>query len=254
MRRLQFFLALLLNGALAQAADFWGDNGFKGFCDRLPALPESVMTKELGGYFPTLRAEESLTLSAIRQVDEAGMSKLLLSAARSGWGMLETFTQKELSDAHGCALWLDQATLAQINRKFNLHALWQIVARLSGNSTETISMRYMIVGQGRLIIGYPRAAEIEINDGDAISGRYNYAPYISARIEHADTSRGLFGIRTLTVAGKGFEPFIGPYGVAVTALKLEGQHILVKYTLGFEQERLTKNLPITPRDLVVSRH
>ena len=254
MRRTRLFLILVLQGSLVQADGFWGKQGFQGFCDQLPQVSEATLSKELGDYFAKLRTEESLTLSAVRQVSDTDMTRLLSSAARSGWGILEMFTQKELANTRGCALWLDQATLAQIDRKFDLRAVWQIEARLSGHDTEFMNMRYMVVGQGRLIIGYPRAAEIEINDGDAISGRYNYAPYLSARIEHSASSRGLFEIRTLNAPGDGFESFIGPYGVAVNSMQLVGQRILVRYTFGFEQERLTKNLPIVPRDYVVSSH
>ncbi len=248
-----FILSVALPAPFASRADgLWPDEAYSAFCSRLEATSQQTLAARVGQFLPTLRAQGSFSPDGARTARFADMEPLLARAARHGWSVLEMFTQPEFTDPAGCALFLDERTLADINRKFNLHGLWQIAAPLAEGRERTLHMSYLIVGQGRLVIGYPRSAVVEINDGEAVTGKYNYEPYISARIESSQHSRGLFDIRALPSPAAPFEPFVGPYGVQITALQMEGSDILVRYTWGIGQTRRTRNVPITQRGYVAA--
>lgn len=237
---------------MATAASLWGQDGFPAFCNRLDLVPPEKLAPHVGGYLQDIQGRAPVSLNKIRAANFGDMEPLLARAARLDWGVLEVFTQKEFANPDGCILFLDQQTLAEIHKKYNLHGVWQIEATLADATNRTMNMRYMIVGQGRLIIGYPQAATVEISDGDAVTGKYNYPPYLSARIENSPQAQGLFEIRTLKEPGAEFEPFVGPYGVEIRALQLDGRDILVKYTWGIDQKRRARNVPIALRDNVAT--
>lgn len=242
------FTLFILATPIAGAETLWGKGGFAGLCQQLEPVSPTALKSHLGDYLAVLKERESVSTAGIRAARLADMEPLLARAAAMNWGVLEVFTQKEFAGADGCALFMDQRTLAELHKKFDLHGVWQITARLAEDQQQTLPMRYMIVGQGHLIIGYPREATVEISDGDAVKGKYNYTPFLSAQIENSASARGLFKIRTLRSPAAEYESFIGPYDVQIKALQLLGGDILVKYSWGFEQEKRTRNVPIAMRD------
>lgn len=93
----------------------------------------------------------------------------------------------------------------------------------------------MLVGQGRLIVGYPFSSPVEIFD-EGKTMEYRYEPLITAKIVHSVASRGLFEVETLTSPSDSFQPFQGPMGASIKSYAVHGDKILVTYSLVVEQE------------------
>lgn len=254
MSRIKSILPVVLLLACSQirAQGLWEKDASRQLCGQLGPVSQERLSREMGVYGSVMAARDGLVHGQLRAFRFEHMRPLLQQAAERGWGILEVFTQPEFADPDGCALFLDGATLAEIHRAFDLHGLWQIEAKLAGTNGAMLRMSYLIVGRGRLIIGYPRKATITIADDDAVTGDYDYAPYFSSRIDGSHGGRGLSDIRTLTSPDGEFEPFVGPYGVHIYGLQMTGREILVKYAWGIGQERRARSVPISLRSHVAT--
>lgn len=254
MRRIHSLVSvfLLISSPVLPARDSPANDTVNHLCSRLEAVSRNELEAHLGGYGAVMEHRDGLAPSRLRALRFEHMRPLLQHAVETGMGILEVFTQPGFADPNGCAFFMDGATLAEIQRIFNLHGVWQIVAKVSGQPNETLRMSYLIVGRGHLIVGYPRAATITIDDDDAVTGEYDYAPYFSARIDQRE--RSVRDIKTLTSPDGEFGAFRGPFGIRISSMQLTGREVLVKYVWGFEQERRTRNVPISLRHLAASAH
>ncbi|WP_240342500.1 hypothetical protein [Methylococcus sp. EFPC2] len=250
LARLSLCTALCLLVPSARAADLWSGAELKSLCERLEPVNPAALSRALGPYLTTLHDIDRLSIGKMRTLPHAELDALLARASQSRLSVLEIFSQAAFAAPDGCALFMDKQTLAEANKRYDLHGVWQLAATLAEDPTQTMAMDYMIVGLGRLVVGYPKAATVAISDGEAVTGNYDYAPYFSARIVNSTTDRGVVGIRALTEPGGDFSPFVGPYGAEIRDLMLKDGAILVKFTLGLEQERRARNVAITVRRLV----
>lgn len=233
-----------------QAQDLWSPDDLKALCNSLEPVTPSTVKQSLGPYQAILHNADRVPPASLRRVKFTDIEPLLTLAAQHHWGALEVFSQPAFADSKGCALLLDRGTLAEVHKHFDLHAVWQIAATLADDASKTLPMNYMIVGSGRLVVGYPRAATVAIADGEATSGNYDYVPYFSARIENSAHGRGLFDIRALSDPRGEFGAFTGPYGAQIQQLTLNEGDIMVKFTLGLDQERRARNVAINARGWV----
>lgn len=239
-------LALLLIMAcspVAHAVDLWGPQGFAGFSNALPAATESSLRDATRNYWPVLQHRAGLDPVRIRVAKFKDIDPLLDRASRSALGTLELFTQKDLADPSARSLFLDGATLRQIDAKYSLNGIWMISARTLQPDHRPMRMDYMIVGQGRLIIGYPYESPVEIMD-EGKSLEYRYEPFLEANIVNNGARSGLFGIRALNNPAGEFLPFRGPMGAIVQSLQVEGDAVVVNYHLGFDRQAHSDKTPI----------
>jgi hypothetical protein len=71
---------------------------------------------------------------------------------------------------------VDGATLARLDQVFNLHSMFP--ARVKGSGAEQASMLFLLAGQGKVLVGYDRAATYRHpDDAFEIFGNRDYAVY-----------------------------------------------------------------------------
>lgn len=246
MRFACFLVLMLIHlcGVGAHADGLWGPQGFRSYGNGLPVASEESLKKVTKAYWETLRSRSDLDLKRVRVARFEDIDPVLDRASQAGLGTLDLFTQKELADPASAALLLDGPTLRRIGQKYDLSSLWMISARTLLPDHRTLSMDYMIVGQGKLIIGYPYESKVEvINDGKPYE--YRYEPYLEARVVNGPGKQGLFNIRVLTSPAGEFQSFQGPMGASINALQVDNDTVVVNYTLGFDQDARTRRTPIT---------
>jgi hypothetical protein len=228
----------------AHAESLWGSQGFGAFSAALtPASPETLK-KVTSNYWPELQRRGGLDLTKVRRVTFKDIDPVLERAARQGLGTLDLFTQKELADPLSIALLLDAPTLQRINEKYDLSSVWMISACSLDMANRPLAMTHMIVGQGKLIIGYPFESSVEVMEaGESL--HYRYEPFIEARIVNSQGQQGLFDVKTLNSPSGEFAPFEGPMGASINSFEIKDNAIVVNYRLGLEQQAHTQRKPIT---------
>lgn len=238
-----FFFGLMIP---VEAAELWGEKGFHNFAKSLPLMDRGSLESVLGKEWTEVVFKTGLEPARIHKADFDHIDPVLEHAVGSKMGILELFTTGELADAKAPALLLDQNLLERIDAKYDLFSVWMLSVKPTGAKAGTLKMRYMIVGQGILIVGYPHAAPVEIID-DGKSLEYQYEPVISAKIVNTPGTRGLFGVKTLASPKEEFGDFKGPMGVSIRAYEIKGSTIRVEYHLVVDQETLAPKKPIIIR-------
>ena len=235
-----FFTAAL--SPAAHAAGLWGSQGYTGFSNGLQAASNEGLKKTTRHYLTVLQRRAGLDLDRIRVATFKDIDPLLARATQSSLGRLDLFTQKALADPSAPALSLDGPTLRQIDVKYHLSGAWVISARTLRPDHRAMTMDYMIVGQGKLIVGYPYESSVEvIDEGKPLE--YRYEPFIEARIINDGARQGLFDIKALNNPAAAFLAFQGPLGAAVKSFQVEGDTVLVNYSLGFDQQARSDKTP-----------
>ncbi len=245
MPLLKIFASLLVFALspAALAAEFWGPQGYPGFTSGLQPASERTLQRATKNYRTVLQQRAGLDLAKIRVATFKDIDPLLARAAQSGLGTLDLFTQKELADPSAMALLLDGSTLRQIDAKYHLSGAWMISTRTLLPDHRAMNMDYMIVGQSRLIIGYPYEAPVEVmEEGKPLE--YRYEPFIEARIVNSGLQRGLFDIKVLSNPAAEFLAFQGPMGAELRSFRLEDNSVVVNYRLGVDQQVHTDKTPI----------
>ncbi len=252
---LLFRVALLVLGCsmhTALASDLWQPKSLEQVCQGLRTTDVGALRQALGDYIEVLSAREGIDVTALKlaTIDEIG--PILRNAVRLHVGPLELFTDVAFTASGPCTLLFDQATLAAIDREYELHALWRIRAPLRDRPEESLDMQWLLLGRGRLVAAYPRAETVRVADYAITyamtSDAYQYMPYVAADIVNDAGTRGLFKLRTLASARDAeFSSFSGPFSAAVAALALRDRRISASYRLGFSGTAEFAEKPISLR-------
>lgn len=247
----QGLLALSLGSlpAGAHCADIWGETGLAALCADFPVAERESLHTILGEARDVLTGKEGIDPAHIRRADPKGLTPILRRAAAQGLGPLELFSDPQFAAGGSCILLLDEAALAAIDRDYDLHGLWMVRAPLAGEPDAHLAMRYMLLGQGRIIVGYPRKATVKVADYAVFTGQYDYQPYMAMDIVNTPERRALVRLRTLDGPSGSFQPFVGPLGAAIRELELAGDAIVVRYRawgIG-DREMNVRRVPISPR-------
>ena len=230
----------------AQAESLWGDGGFSTFTESLPRADSKQVEQTLGREWTHVIYRSGLEPNRVHKADWTHINAVLERSVKAKLGILELFTSIELADPKAPALLLDEDLLQQIDAKYDLSSVWMLTAKTKGSAAGKLKMRYMIVGQGILIMGYPHPATVEILD-DGKFFEYEYESVISAKIVHTSKTRGLFGVRTLAAPHEEFSDFKGPMGVSIRGYEVKGSRIRVEYHLVVDQETEVAKKPIIIR-------
>jgi hypothetical protein len=241
---LLFTLLLTLNSA--QAGSLWGDGGFSAFTESLPRADVKRVEQTLGREWANVIYRSGLEPNRVHKADFAHIDAVLERSVQAKLGILELFTSIELADPKAPALLLDEDLLQRIDAKYDLSSVWMLSAKPKGGKAGALKMRYMIVGQGILVMGYPHPATVEILD-DGKFFEYEYESVISAKIVNNAKTRGLFSVRTLASPNEEFNDFKGPMGVSIRGYEVKGSRIRVEYHLVVDQETEVAKKPIIIR-------
>lgn len=243
-------LALLAAcAAHLHAADIWEPGGMAPLCAESAVPTRDDLASALGAYLEVVVQREGLAAARIRKADPARLVPVLQRAATLGKGPLDVFTDAQFAAGGPCVLFLDESALAAVDRQFDLHGLWMVRAPVVGEGDTPLSMRYMLIGDGRLVVGYPRQATVRVADYAIFTGRYDYQPYMALDIVSNAQQRMLAGLRTLGDPSGIFGAFVGPLGAQIQALELAGDEVVVRYRAwgNIEQQMRVRHPPITPR-------
>lgn len=236
-----YFIAIPLT---SHASGLWETGGMAAFCDALPAADERMLHTMLNRHLPAVK-REGIDLRRAKIAKPKDFMPLLSRATRLGWGPLEFFSAAEFARKDSCILLLDRQTLQQLNDKYDIHALWMVSAPLEDK--HTLDMELLLLGQGKLIIVYPRPAIVRVKDYDLWTGQYSYQTYTSMGIVNNGQTRGLVNIKTLAKPDSDWLPFEGPLGADIHSLEVQPGHIRVSYFKFFEATDQIRKIPIALR-------
>jgi hypothetical protein len=231
------FIIFVTTPVPVRSSELWGTGGLSSFCDELQTIDTQALKTVFKEFLPVIE-QEGIDLRQVKIVTAKDIIPLLSQATHLGWGPLELFSDVELTATKSCALLLDQQTLLEVNKKFDIHGLWMISAPIEGE--ENVSMEFLLLGQGKLIVGYPKQATVKVKDYDLWTGKYTYEPIMSMDIINKGNSRGLVNIKTLNIPDGKWLPFKGPFDAYIHSLEVEDGFIRVKYS---KMKEVTERVP-----------
>lgn len=175
---------------------------------------------------------------------------LLNRAVNESIDSLTLFTLPILQNQKNFAIVFNKALLGQVQKNFDLHALFKIsIPSLEDSSV--VKMKFLaIVGQGKLIIGYNSNAKVKHPDYDFATGRYDYRELFTMEArKDANGNLGLFNIKGLTHPNGKPQWMKGPLNVEIQSLIIssdsKGQKkILIQYDLFGIKHKLIDPIPI----------
>ena len=242
-------LTLLLACALPRlcaAADVWAGTSLSDLCNQFEAVDRPVLQKSVGNFLDVLTNREQLSLDTVRRVDPQKVDPVLKRAVALKMGAMELFSDPQFAAGGPCLLLFDQATLFAIDKQYDLHGLWMVHAPTSAGVLE---MTFMLLGQGKLIMGYPRAAAVTVADYRVFTGVYDYQPYTAMDISNANGKHALTNVRTLGAASGANQSFVGPLNSSIKTIQLDGDgNMVVQYRYLFADfQRRINSVAITAR-------
>ena len=174
---------------------------------------------------------------------------LLDQAVDESIDSLTLFSLPVLQNQKSFAIVFNEELLSQIQENYNFHALFNISApSLEGGSI--VKMEFLVIGQGKLIVGYNRNAKIKHPDYDFATGKYDYQELFT--MDAGNDSRGnpcLLNIKGRSDTNGKSQWMKGPLNVNIQSLTLtsdpEGRKkILIQYDLFGTKHKLIDPIPI----------
>ena len=214
-------------------------------CNSLPPPSTVLLQETLGDYLPLL-SEKGIEPNTLRELDLPHIVQILDQAISLNLGILHVMTSPLLAQETGCRFFIGKDALQQVDALYNLHGLWMINAPFGDN--RTLTMNYLIFGDGKLALGYPQAEVIQVRDYDFYGGKFAYTPFLTARIVNQGDSRGITEIAVRSSPQDRDKHFRGPGRSTIRHLFVDQKHIHVHYSFfGFSAEKSVDYLPIEKR-------
>ena len=241
----------MMTSNMAKSATLWTENEFSEFCNALETVTPEQMEAVTGDFSSIISNLLQGNPNKLKRVPYDKTKDKLTKAAELKLSVLELFTHKEYIDKNGCMLVYDHDTLAKINEKFDMHGVWMIKAPYTDESGrhQFLEMQFLLVGLGKMIIGYPGNQTVTVNDYEVSgSNRYDYTRYTEMDIINNDGKRGFKNITTRELPknkGSGF--FQGPINANILSMKLSGTEIEIKCKIGISFHKYVRNIPISLR-------
>jgi hypothetical protein len=200
------------------------------------------------GRYKEIIARE-ISLDKLYFVSYKEVENLLDRAVGESIDSLTLFTHPLLQDQKRFAIVFNEGLLTKINDNFDFHALFNIsIPAIDGGSD--IKMKFFIVGQGKIIVGYNRNAEIKHPDYDFATGNYDYKQLFTMDAKKDSRgNRGLFNIKGRSNPYEEPQWMKGPLNAGIHSLIITldpagRRQILIQYDLFGMKDRLLKPIPI----------
>ncbi len=231
------------------AEQLWANDAFANLCRGLPLAPRSQVREVVGNYADAIESAEGVSLDHLRVPEFSDVEPVIGKAISLHWGALEFFTDPSFANVDGCMLLFDRALLQHIDGEFNLHGLWMINP---GAEAHGLHMQYLLLGNGKMIIGYNGRLQLKVPDYNIKTGRYNYEPFTAMKIVNHQGRRGLDDIHVRTSPASAPTPFIGPLNSEIRTMELrrrDGEtQIVVSYKKWFLSDKeIIASIPIERR-------
>lgn len=221
------------------------------FSADLPKASPDSLKKITKAFWPFVQTRSGLAADRLKLVSFDRIDPVLKRAVDDRMGILDLFTMAEFANPSAPALVLDAQTLRSIDDKYDLWSVWQLSTKPLAKDKPLLTMDYMIVGQGKLIIGYPFAAPVEVHD-EGKAFEVTYEPLIRADIINTPASRGLHAIATLNADAMDLQPFRGPMSASIKSYEIQGDRIVVTYNAIIDQQSLVRRKPISLKNKSVA--
>lgn len=185
-------------------------------------------------------------------VSYKAVENLLDQAVNDSIDALTLFTLPLLQRQNGVAIVFDEELLRQVNKNFNFHGLFSISIPAE-EIDATVKMKFLVIGQGKFIVGYDRNAKIKHPDYGFATGYYDYRElFIMDAKKDAQGNPGLFNIQALSEPDGKRQSMKGPLNVDVRALTLiaaadHQRKIRIHYDLFGIKEKIIDPIPIEKR-------
>jgi len=217
------------------------------FLNVIIKAPKDECLKIFGRY-GRLIAEE-LNFDRLYFVSYDEVKNLLDQAARESIDSLTLFTHPLLQDPEGFAIVFNAGLLQQINKNFNFHGLFNI-STPSIDDGSAVKMQFLVVGQGKFIVGYNRNAKIKHPDYGFVTGHYDYNElFIMEAKKDLQGNSGLFDIKGVSNPGEKPKWMKGPLNVDIHSLTITSangaqRQIHIQYDLFGVKHKILKPIPI----------
>lgn len=185
-------------------------------------------------YAATIAGE--LDLQKLYFVTYKEVADLLDLAAKESIDALTLFTLPPLQDPKGAAIVFSADLLEHVNTSFDFHGLFNISVP-SVEDGEAVKMTFLVIGQGKFIVGYNRSAIVRNADYNFATGKYDYRElFIMDAGKDSKGNPGLFNIKGMSEPGGKLQWMKGPFNVDIHSLTMtsdpDGQdRILIQYDL-----------------------
>jgi hypothetical protein len=263
----RFESRLLLMGivvALAPARAFAADGAPLLTSDDVNALitnnylrrAPAQVTADLGNYQPRVIAD-GVDLNRVYVANGDAVECVLARAAAHRQNVARLFTEGIFLAKQRFSILIEAHSLADAAREFDFHSPFPITTPLRDGGTA--HMTFMLVGQGKLVLGYDRPGTYTHPDPEySINGLngYDLSRYIQMDILGDGASqRSLSNVRVADSPGEPLREFLGPGDFALDRLTLVGSAVAVTVSGSFFSRLLAHvfSSPITPKPIAVRR-
>ena len=174
---------------------------------------------------------------------------LLDRAVNESIDSLTLFTLPRLQNQKSFAIVFSEDLLEQVQQNYNFHALFNISAQ-SIEDGSIVKMKFLVIGQGKLIVGYNRNAKIKHQDYNFATGKYDYRELFT--MDAGKDSKGnpcLSNIKGLSNTNGPPQWMKGPLNVDIQSLTIGSDQkgrdkILIQYDLFGAKHKLIDPIPI----------
>jgi hypothetical protein len=222
-------------------------NQTKHFLNHLTKASKDECAQIFDIYAAIISRELDLTNLYFASYEE--VEDLLNRAVNETVDSLTLFTLPLLQKKEGSAIVFGQKLLLEVSNNFDFHGLFNISAHSVKNDT-IVKMKFLVVGQGKFIVGYNKNDKIKHPDYNFATGNYDYNElFIMDAKNDSNGNPGLFNIKGLSNPNMKPHFMKGPLNVDIQSLTLTsnpaGQsQILIKYYLFGIKQKLIDPIPI----------
>jgi hypothetical protein len=219
----------------------------------LPPSSATAVEAALGVAAPALRAREHVDFGTYRLASAEAAECVMQRAAELRLDIPQLFTDRRFGLAGGLAIVIDRRGLADIDRLFDLHSLFPTAATTTHG--RTLHMQFLLVGNGRLIIGYDGSGSFESKEAafHVFGGKYQIQPLIRMDVEVLG-HRAFAHMATLSRIDliSPYGDFVGPmgskvHGLVVTPAGMSVQAEMPWWLLGLERSLRVRGPAISRR-------
>ena len=205
-------------------------------CDRIFGKYRTIIAKEID--------DEKLYIVSSKEVED-----LLDQAVKESIDSLTLFTLPLLQEEKGAAIIFDEDLLHRVNKKFNFHGLFNISIPAAGDGSP-VNMKFLVIGQGKFIVGYDRNAKIKHPDYGFATGNYDYKElFMMNAKKDSKGNPGLFNIKALSAPDAKLQRMKGPLNVdihsfVITSTPGRQSKILIQYNIFGIKHKIIDPIPI----------
>jgi len=217
------------------------------FLTVIKKAPKDECFKTFGRYGKLIAKELNFDRLYFVSYDE--VKKLLDQAAKESIDSLTLFAHPILQDPEGFAIVFNAGLLQQINKNFNFHGIFNISVPAIDDGA-TLKMQFLVIGQGKFIVGYNRNAIIKHPDYGFVTGHYDYNEmFIMEAKKDSHGNSGLFDIKGVSNPNEKPKWMKGPLNVDIHSMIITSdnggqQQIRIQYDLFGIKHKILKPIPI----------